>query len=59
MAFSGKSDNEVAKSGRQDSGFCNPVKIRQADEAHSDAVSELMDRGYSRDEAESKTNGED
>ncbi len=51
--FDGKSDAEVARTGNFDSGFCNPMKIKFADEARSDAVGELMDRGYSQCEAQS------
>lgn len=53
MAYDGKSDSEVAKSGRNDGGgFCNPNSIKFANEDRSDAVRELEDRGYSRSEAE-------
>jgi hypothetical protein len=51
--FDGKSNEEVAKSGRTDSGYCNPMKVKFADEDRTDAVEELMDRGFSRSEAES------
>jgi hypothetical protein len=48
-----RSDREIARSAAQaDSGFCNPRKIADAAEAHSDAVNDLMDRGWSKAEAE-------
>lgn len=34
-----------------DTGFCNPRKVKEGQELHDDAVTELMDRGYSREEA--------
>lgn len=48
-----KSATDIAKEGaNQDSGFCNPMKIKLANEARRDAIWELEDRGYSRAEAE-------
>ena len=49
--YDGKTDNQVAQSGRIDSGYCNSVKIKMAQEARQDAISELIRRGYSMHEA--------
>ncbi|WP_199032710.1 RuvA C-terminal domain-containing protein [Ralstonia sp. ASV6] len=42
----------VAEVAHVDDGFCNPLKIKAAAEAREDAVNELQNLGYSRDEAE-------
>jgi len=48
-----KSDTEIAKDGANyDTGYCNPMKNKFANEARQDAIFELEDRGYSRAEAE-------
>ncbi len=47
-----KTDQEVARDAVVDTGFCNRNKIKLADETRSDAVDELVDRGYSSAEAE-------
>ena len=48
-----KSDQEIAKeAATADTGYCNPMKGKFADEARRDAIFELEDRGYSRAEAE-------
>lgn len=48
-----KSDTEIAReAARADTGFCNPMKIKFADEGRRDAIFELEDRGYTRSEAE-------
>lgn len=56
--YDGKTDQQVAQSGDMDSGFCNPIKIGMAQEARQDAVSELMDRGYSLHEAQGMTDND-
>lgn len=35
-----------------DTGFCNPVKIKMAQEHYENAKGEIMRRGYSEREAE-------
>jgi hypothetical protein len=48
-----KSDVDIAKSAANyDTGYCNPMKNKFANEARRDAIFELEDRGYSRSEAE-------
>ncbi len=47
-----RSDGDVAKSGSLDSGFCNPRKIKAADEARTEAISTLRGRGHSKSDAE-------
>jgi len=48
-----KSDAEIASEGANaDSGFCNPMKVQLANEARTDAIFALEDRGYTRAEAE-------
>ena len=48
-----KSDQEIAKEGaNHDTGYCNPMKNKFANEARRDAIWNLEDRGYSRAEAE-------
>lgn len=48
-----RTDQEIARDAAQiDSGFRNPNKIKFAGEARSDAVEELVERGYSPGEAE-------
>jgi hypothetical protein len=47
-----KSDQDIAKEANPDTGFCNPMKNKFANEARRDAIWELEDRGYSRAEAE-------
>lgn len=54
--YDNKTDQQVAQSGSMDSGFCNPIKIGMAHEAQQDAISELMDRGYSQCEARHMVN---
>ena len=47
-----KSDREVAsEAANYDTGYCNPMKNKFANEARRDAIFELEDRGYSRAEA--------
>lgn len=50
--YDGKTDQQVAQSGNMNSGFCNPIKISMANEARQDAISELVNRGYSQAEAQ-------
>lgn len=48
-----KSDRDIAKGAADyDSGYCNPMKNKFANEVKRDAIFELEDRGYSRSEAE-------
>ena len=42
----------VAEVAQIDDGFCNPLKIKAAAEAREDAVAELEEHGFSREEAE-------
>ena len=41
----------AAEASAVDDGFCNPLKLKFAQEARADAVSQIEQRGYSRDEA--------
>lgn len=54
--YSGKSDEDVVKSGNMDDVFCNPIRIKMANEARKDAVNELISRGYTKHEAEKMIN---
>ncbi|MBU1292922.1 hypothetical protein KJ819_02525 [Patescibacteria group bacterium] len=48
-----RSDRDIARAAAEyDTGVCNPRKIQEGQEAHADAVEELVDRGYSQAEAE-------
>ncbi len=48
-----KSDIDIAReAARADTGFCNPMKVKFANEARRDAIFDLEDRGYTRAEAE-------
>jgi len=51
--YTGKKTSEiVTEIANQDTGFCNPMKIKMANEDFADAREELIDRGYSPCEAE-------
>lgn len=42
-----------------DGGFCNPMKIKMADEDRQSAIETLEDRGYSRAEAKAYLDDDD
>ena len=48
-----KSDTDIAKEAANfDTGYCNPMKNKFANETRRDAIFTLEDRGYTRAEAE-------
>lgn len=42
----------LAEVAQVDEGFCNPLKIEAAADVRADAVAELEEHGFSREEAE-------
>ncbi len=58
--FNGQRTEDIVRAVKDyDTGVCNPRKIKEGQELRDDAISELMDRGYSREEADNLLKDED